>query len=69
MIGFRLIALETVGEDGLLRATIKPLPEYSACVGTFTIAVGWSLTSEDAGNMEMGRREDGQGDGGHVRIR
>ena len=59
MVGLQLIALETVGEDRLLRAVTKPLPKNSASVGIFVIAVGWPLTSEDAGNVETGRREDG----------
>jgi len=53
----QLIALETIGEDGFLRAATKPLPEYSARVGIF---VGWPLTSEDAGNVEARGREDGR---------
>ena len=59
MIRSRLVALETVGEDGFLRAVTKPLPEYSMHVGVFIIAVGWPLTSEDAGNMDARRGEYG----------
>ena len=58
MVGSRLIALETIGEDGFLRAVTKPLPEYSMCVGIFITAVGWPLASEDAGDVEARERED-----------
>ena len=58
MVRSRLIALETIGEDGFLRAVTKPLPKYSTRVSAFAIAVGWSLTSEDMGNMEARGRED-----------
>ena len=60
MIRPRLIALETVGENGFLRATTKPLPEYSICIGVFITTVGWSLTSEDAGDVEARGRENGR---------
>ena len=56
----RLIALETVGEDGFLRAATKPLSKYSMCVGVFVITIGWSLTSEDAGDVEARGRENGR---------
>ena len=59
VIGSRLIALETVGEDGFLRAVTKSLPKYNMRVGIFTITVGWSLASEDMGNVETRGREDG----------
>ena len=55
----RLVALETIREDGFLRATTKPLPKYGARIGIFVIAIGWSLTSKDAGNVEARRRKDG----------
>jgi len=54
----RLIALETVGEDGVLRAATKPFSEYSARISIFVTAIGWPLTSEDAGNVEARGRED-----------
>ena len=56
----QLIALETVGKDRFLRVAMKPLSEYSAHIGVFIIAIGWSLTSEDAGNVEVRGREDGR---------
>jgi len=56
----RLIALETVGEDRFLRAAMKPLPKYHTRVSIFVIAIRWPLTSEDAGNVEVRGREDGQ---------
>ena len=60
MVRSQLIALETIGEDGFLRAMTKPLPEYCVCIGIFVIAVGWPLTSKDTGNMEVRGREDGR---------
>ena len=58
MVRFQLVALKTVGEDRFLRAATKPLPEYSAHVSIFVVAVRWPLTSEDMGNMEARGRED-----------
>jgi len=52
MIRSRLIALETVGEDRFLRAAMEPLSKYGACVSIFVIAIGWSLTSKDAGDVD-----------------
>ena len=58
MVRPQLIALETVGEDGFLRATTKSLSKYSMHIGVFVIAVRWSLTSEDAGDVKARGRED-----------
>jgi len=59
MVGSRLIALETVGEDRFLRTTTKPLPEYGASVGIIVLIVGQPLTGKDVGNMDVGRGEYG----------
>jgi len=56
----RLIALEITREDRFLRAATKPLSKYSARVGVFVIAIRWSLTSEDMGNVEARGRENGR---------
>ena len=58
MVGSRLVALETIGEDGFLRAATKPLPKHSTRVGVFIAAIGWPLTSKDTGDMKARGRED-----------
>ena len=36
---------------------MKSLPQYCTYVSVFALTVWWSLTGEDTGNMEAGRRE------------
>jgi len=60
VIGTRLVAFETVWEDWFLRAVVESLPKDGMRVGVFSVAIGWTLTSEDAGNVKTGRRENGR---------
>jgi len=48
----RLIALEAVQEDRLLRLVPKSLPKDCACVSVFALTVWWPLASEDMGDMD-----------------
>ena len=56
MVRSRLVAFEAIGEDRLLWAMTKSLPQHFASVSVFALIIWWSLAREDTGNMNgMGR--------------
>ena len=57
MVRPRLVAFEAIGEDRLLWATTKSLPQDLASVGVFVLTIWWSLACEDTRNMDRAGRE------------